>query len=70
MVKTKKHYKLHSFKLDEEISEQLELFCKETGMTKTAVIEKGTTYFINAYRAIVQKTITDEIKNQAYKDSN
>ena len=64
MAKEKKAHKMHSVKMNLEIAMKLEDFCKETGMTKTAVIEMGTTHFINAYRAVIQKAIANEILNQ------
>lgn len=50
MTRPKKDGKLLSMKLDATIHENLELFCKESGMTKTMAIEKILErYFANYY---------------------
>lgn len=40
MAKEKKQFKLHSIKLEQEVSDKLEEYCSATGATKTAVIER------------------------------
>ena len=51
MSRTKKDAKLLNIKLDREIHEQLELFCEETGMTKTIATEKILAQFFTEYFA-------------------
>lgn len=59
MAKKKKQSKLQSFRLDANILDELEAFCAETGMTKTAVIERGISHYIDVYRAIMTKAFSD-----------
>ena len=40
MAREKKDAKLLSMRLDRDIHEKLEMFCNETGMTKTAAISQ------------------------------
>lgn len=53
MAQNKKQFKLHSVKLDADLAERLEAFCKETGLTKTAVIERGIEHYMDVYRALL-----------------
>ena len=48
-------YKLHSIKLDLDVTDALEAYCEETGMTKTAVIEKGIMLYIDSKNSIQEK---------------
>lgn len=59
MAKKKKQSKLQSFRLDTAILDELETFCAETGITKTAVIERGITHYIDVYRAVMSKAFAD-----------
>ena len=51
MAKEKKAHKMHSIKMDVVIAAKLEEFCKETGFSKTQVIERGIDHYIDVYRA-------------------
>lgn len=49
MSRTKKDAKLLNIKLNCEIHEQLEMFCGESGMTKTTATEKILAQFLEEY---------------------
>ena len=53
MAKEKKAHKMHSIKMDVVIAAKLEEFCKETGFSKTQVIERGIDHYIDVYRAVL-----------------
>lgn len=53
MAQNKKQFKLHSIKLDAELTKRLEAFCKNTGLTKTAVIERGISQYMDIYDALL-----------------
>lgn len=49
MSRAKKDAKLLNIKLDREVHDQLELFCDESGMTKTTATEKILAKFFDDY---------------------
>ena len=49
MPRQKKDAKILNIKLAMPISEQLELFCEETGMTKTVAVEKILQQYFEEY---------------------
>lgn len=49
MSRTKKDAKILNVKLDRIVHEQLELFCEESGMTKTIATEKILAHFFDDY---------------------
>ena len=49
MPRVKKDAKMLNMKLDRKIHEQLERFCDETGMSKTAATEKIMEQFLKEY---------------------
>ena len=56
MPREKKDAKILSCKLDRTIHEQLEMFCEETGMSKTVAVEKILhAYFEEYFKKPVEK---------------
>lgn len=55
MPREKKDAKLLNIKLDRKIHEQLECFCKESGLTKTMATEKILSQFLTEYFSKDQK---------------
>ena len=49
MPREKKDAKMLNIRLNREIHEQLELFCDETGMTKTMAVEKILKHYLDSY---------------------
>ena len=49
MSREKKDAKLLNIKLDRTIHEQLELFCEESGMSKTVAVEKILNRYFEEY---------------------
>lgn len=50
MARPNKEYKNVNCKVDKEIAESLEVFVKETGLTKTATVEKALKFYIEQYK--------------------
>ena len=48
-MRQKKDYKMLNIKLASNISDQLEQFCEETGLSKTAATEKIFEQFFHGY---------------------
>lgn len=49
MAKKQKESKPCSLRMDAELFKRLDAFCQETGISKTAVFEKGATAFMDNY---------------------
>jgi hypothetical protein len=49
MAREKKNYESLNCKLDKEISQTLVKFCEETGLTKTAAVERAIKMYIAHY---------------------
>lgn len=49
MPRPKKEYKLFSIRLASDVYDQMEKFCNETGVTKTAVTEKVLKQYFDEY---------------------
>lgn len=49
MPRQKKNAKILNIKLDRDISDQLEQFCDETGMSKTIAVEKILAQYFERY---------------------
>ena len=65
MAKEKKQFKLHSIKLEQEVSDKLEEYCSATGATKTAVIERGIVYYIELMEGL-QRLNSDPVLRQKH----
>ena len=50
MAKPKKEYDLFQCKLEKHVSKELAEFCKETGRTKTAAVERAIMHYIAHYK--------------------
>ncbi len=61
MAKQKKETKPCSLRMDASIFDRLEEFCQETGITKTALIEKAVVLFMDDYEK--KMAIAEENKN-------
>ena len=48
MARKKKEYTNVGIKMEKSVSEQLEKYCEDTGMSKTAVIERAVRFYIKA----------------------
>ena len=51
MAKQKKESKPCSLRMEATLYERLDEFCQATGISKTAVLEKGAIAFMEAYNA-------------------
>jgi len=51
MAKQKKESKPCSLRMEATLYEQLDEFCQETGISKTAVLEKGAIAFMENYNS-------------------
>lgn len=49
MPQQKKDYKLLNCKLDKSVSDELERFIMETGLSKTATVEKALKLYISQF---------------------
>ena len=49
MPQIKKDYKLLNCKIERDVAEQLEHFSKETGISKTATVEKALKCYFEQY---------------------
>lgn len=50
MARPKKEYTYLNIKLDKEASNMLEVYCNETGATKTAAVEIAIKRYLSFYR--------------------
>lgn len=48
MARKKKEYANVGIKMEKSVSEQLDKYCEESGMSKTAVIERAVRFYIKA----------------------
>lgn len=60
MAKQKKETKPCSLRMDASIFDRLEEFCQETGITKTALIEKAVVLFMDDYESKMGKQESKE----------
>lgn len=51
MAKVKKETKSCSLRMDATLYDRLDEFCQETGISKTAVLEKGAEAFMANYKS-------------------
>lgn len=51
MAKPKKESKPCSLRMEATLYDRLDKFCKETGLSKTTVLEKGVIAFMESYNA-------------------
>ena len=51
MAKQKKESKPCSLRMEAALYERLDAFCQETGISKTAVLEKGAIAFMDNYNS-------------------
>lgn len=59
MAKQKKESKPCSLRMEATLYERLDAFCQETGISKTAVLEKGAIAFMENYNSkMKEKTQT------------
>ena len=49
MAQIKKDAKIINMKLDKQVFEQLDFFCKETGLSRTVAVEKILSNFFGEY---------------------
>ena len=50
MSRQSKDYKSLNCKIDKQVSNELENFIKETGLSKTVTVEKALTMYIEKYK--------------------
>ena len=57
MAKQKKESKPCSLRMEATLYERLDEFCQETGISKTAVLEKGAIAFMDNYNSKMKEEI-------------